>query len=102
MQDWYSFTDKEIIKKTGMRIKKYRILKNYTQEELAKAGGLNRSTIRDVENGKSVTFITLIQILRALELLPNIDLLFPDIDNSPVSSAKIEGKKRVKHISPGK
>jgi len=96
MENWYSLTDLEILSEMGMRFKILRIVKNLTQEELAVRSGLNRGTIRDLENGKPLNALSLIQIFRCLSILPKLDDFLPGTENSPVLETLHIERKRVK------
>jgi DNA-binding XRE family transcriptional regulator len=96
MQDWYQLTDFEILAEMGRRFKTARIAKNLTQNIMAERTGLNRSTIRDLECGKPVNLISLIQVFRCLEMLSKLDDLLPGADQSPVFATQNVKRKRVK------
>ncbi|MDD4922798.1 MAG: helix-turn-helix transcriptional regulator [Bacteroidales bacterium] len=78
----------------GRRIKVFRMARNFTQQALAEHSGLNRSTIRDLENGKPLNILSLIQVFRSLEMLSRLDDLLPEI--SPVLALQQAQRKRVK------
>ena len=92
--DWYAMTTKRIEIEIGQRIKERRIKKNVTQLELAKKTGLSRVSISKIESGSGVGFSSLLEILRMLDLLQNLDQLFPPLEVSPLEILKIQGKKR--------
>jgi len=96
MNDWYTLTDSEILAEFGNRIRMVRIGKNMTQQMLAERSGLNRTTIRDVENGRSLNGMSLIQLFRSLELLERLDDFLPGVDQSPVLAKQQKERKRVK------
>ena len=75
--DYFSSTQ-EVLKELGRRIKKTRISMSVTQEEMAERTGLSKRTISNLETGKDVSLSTLIDILRAENLLQNMDLITPD------------------------
>ena len=54
-----------------------------TQEEMAERTALSKRTISNLETGKDVSLSTLIDILRAENLLQNMDLITPDEDIRP-------------------
>ena len=95
-KDWHSLSDPEVLVEFGTRIRLARINKNLTQQMLAERSGLNRSTIRDLENGHSVNLLSLMQLLRSLELLERLDLLLPGSSQSPVLAKLQNERKRVK------
>lgn len=75
--DYFSSTQ-EVLKEIGRRIKKTRIAMSVTQEEMAERTALSKRTISNLETGKDVSLSTLIDILRAENLLQNMDLITPD------------------------
>jgi len=77
-------------------MKAFRISKNMTQQILAMHSGLNRSTIRDLENGKSLNMLSMIQVFRSLDLLSKLEVLLPETTNSPVVASQKIKRQRVK------
>ena len=75
--DYFSSTQ-EVLKEIGRRIKKTRSAMSVTQEEMAERTALSKRTISNLETGKDVSLSTLIDILRAENLLQNMDLITPD------------------------
>jgi len=100
MQDWYSLSDFEILCEMGQRIKAYRMNKDLTQKVLAEKSGLNRSTIRDLEAGKPLNILSLIQVFRSLEILSKLDDFLPGVEVSPVFATRTVLRKRVKLPKP--
>ncbi len=96
MNNWHTLTDHELLSEFGSRIRLARIERNLTQQMLADRSGLNRSTVRDLENGRSVNLLSLMQLLRSLELLERLDLLLPGSSQSPVLALMQRERKRVK------
>lgn len=90
----YSKSDMEILRELASRLKRRRLNLNISQQELADRAGLNRTTIRDIENGKPFGVLTLIQILRALEALEGLDTFLPDPGISPIQLARMKGRER--------
>ena len=70
------------------------------QKELAEAAGVSVFTISSIENGKTISLLTVIQLLRALEHLDYLDSFFQEESISPVAYAKLmknnKKKERVK------
>lgn len=94
--DWYSMTDSEIIVEIGKRLRLQRMAGNLTQQMLAGQTGLNRSTIRDIENGRPVNLLSLLPIFRSLNLFDRLDESIPDFERSPVLAITQKSRKRVK------
>lgn len=92
--NWIEITDSGIISAIGSFIRKIRLTQNKTQEQLASAAGLNRTTIVQIENGESITLLTLIQILRALDQM-HVFKEFEFVDEiSPLEYAKLKKSRR--------
>ena len=89
---FYSSSD-EIQKELGNRAKAIRIDMELTQGELAKQAGVSPKTVSNLETGKDVSFRTVIEIIRALGCLQNMDILLPEQIIRPSQLAEI-GKKR--------
>ena len=87
-------SDKAIIKEIGRRVKRKRLEGNFTQQETADLAGISRPTVSDLERGNPFGILTLIQILRALNALDEIDSFLPDPGISPLQLAKMRGKER--------
>lgn len=94
--DWYTLSDTELLREFGNRIRLARIERKMTQQMLADRAGLNRSTIRDLENGRSINMLSLMQLLRSLEVLDRLDLLLPGSSQSPILAKMHQEKKRVR------
>jgi len=87
-------SDKAIIKEIGRRVKRNRLERNLTQQETADLAGISRPTVSDLERGNPFEILTLIQILRALNALDEIDSFLPDPGIRPLQLAKMRGKER--------
>jgi len=92
--DLVQMTDGAIVAQIGRFIKHTRLSKNKTQEQLATASGLNRWTISQIENGESVTLTSLIQLLRALDVLYVLDNFEVNETISPLAYAKLKKEQR--------
>ncbi len=92
--NWAAMTDNAIIQDIGKFIKKSRIHKNRTQAEVATAAGMNRWTISKIENGEAITLQSLIQILRALDILFVLDNFKTMNTISPLEAVKLQKKER--------
>lgn len=93
-KDWYAMSDDAIIKSIGAFIKHHRIEKNRTQQDVANDAGINRSTLSLLENGDIVNISTLVQVLRALDLLNIMDVFTTENQISPLELAKLEERRR--------
>ena len=62
----------------GEAIRKARLSRHLTQEQLGEKVGVQRSQISRLEKGSSITFSTLIRILRALGISASLDMRLDD------------------------
>ncbi len=67
---------------------------NKTQEVLANAAGICRSTLSLFECGEPVTLATVIQVLRVLGQLNVMEIFTVQHDISPLTLVKMEKAKR--------
>lgn len=92
--EWAAMSDKAIIAAIGEYLKHQRLVKNKTQAQIAVDAGINRWTLSNIENGKAVTLASLVQILRALDLLSTLNIFRIEKRISPIELAKAEKQKR--------
>ena len=83
--NFYGMSDKAILRELGRRVK---------QQHLAKMAGVNRMTVVKLEQGKTSTLLTFVQVLHALDSLDGLESFLPDLGPSPLQVAKMKGKKR--------
>lgn len=100
--EWDSMSDKALALHIGTFIKHHRMEQDKTQEVLAKAAGISRSTLSLLERGETVTLATLIQVLRVLDKLYVLDVFSVQQDISPLMLAKMEKNKRKRASGKGK
>jgi len=89
-----SQTDEAILAELGRRIARRRIEREWSQAELAAQAGIGKRTLERIEAGASAQLVSLIRILRALDLLPLLEQLFPDDSPRPMELLKLKGKTR--------
>lgn len=94
IKQWYAMSDPAILEVLGSFIQQTRLQRNKTQQQVATAAGVNRSTIVQIEKGGGGTLLSFIQILRALEQLQIFQNFEMKQQFSPLQLAKIEHKKR--------
>jgi DNA-binding XRE family transcriptional regulator len=94
--NWISMSDNALVKKIGEFVRFHRLEQNKSQEELARAAGISRSTLSLLENGETVTLATLIQVLRVLDQLQVMDVFVVHENTSPLALAKIEQGQRLR------
>ena len=82
--NWKRKTDRDILMELGKRIREKRIQKRFKQSELAQRAGISIYTLQKMEYGKSYNVSTLIQVLRALNELDQIDNFLPEVEISPI------------------
>ena len=68
----------------GKRIREKRIQKRFKQSALAQRAGISIYTLQKMEYGKSYNVSTLIQVLRALNELEQLDNFLPEVEISPI------------------
>lgn len=91
---WTELGEYAILVKIGKRIKEERIKLDMQQKEVAVFCGVSLSTVVRVEQGIPVSMEKFIRILRALNLLENLELLVPEQPLSPILMRKLKGKRR--------
>jgi len=91
---WNEFSDEVLQAMIGEFIQQSRIRQNKSQQQVADAAGINRSTLSQIENGRGGTLITLIQILRVLDQISFLKVFQVEEKPSPLYLAKMEMKKR--------
>ncbi len=92
--NWAAMSGTAIVEAIGAFIKHHRLEQNKTQGQLAIDAGINRSTLIEFEQGMRCNFITLIQLLRALNLLYVLQNFEVQRQLSPIQLASLEQAKR--------
>jgi DNA-binding XRE family transcriptional regulator len=91
---WYALSDKALLGMLGEFLKENRLRQNKTQQQVATASGISRSTLVVIENGEGGSLLAFIEVMRTLEQLH----LFSDFQIkkqiSPLQLAKLEQGKR--------
>mgnify|MGYP001826125424 FL=1 len=93
-------SDTAALEVLGQRIARYRLNRNMTQGALAGEAGVSLPTVQRLEGGHSTQATNLIRVLRALQLLDNLDSLVPEPAISPLQQARMQGKTRQRASSP--
>lgn len=94
---WHAMSDPALLEMLGKFMQQTRLQQNKTQQQVATAAGVNRSTLVQIENGGGVTMLSILQILRALgqlQLFQNFEVKQPQL--SPLQLAKLEQNRRQK------
>ncbi len=89
-----SNTDTELIRELGQRLRAYRLRQNLRQSDLAQQTGLTQVTVSNVENGKDPRLSSVIKIMRALNLLDELEQFLPDPGVSPMEMLRINRPSR--------
>ena len=94
INNWYAMSDSAIVTEIGSLIKRIRLQKNITQQQLADKVGLYRSTISEMENGRASSLLSFIVVLRGLEKLETLNSLSEVPAISPLKLARKEKQSR--------
>lgn len=78
-------TDETVLQELGYRIAQYRINENRTQAWVAKEAGVGARTVERLEKGESVQMLTIVRVLRALNLLPLLNGAVPEPQARPMA-----------------
>jgi transcriptional regulator with XRE-family HTH domain len=92
--NWRAMSDQALAAHIGRFVKEKRMEMDKTQDALAHAAGISRSTLSLLEKGETVTLATLLQVLRVLDQLHVLDAFSVKQTFSPIQMANIEMKKR--------
>ena len=84
MPGFDDLTDTAVLRELGRRVEAHRLERNLRQVELAERAGVGRSTVQKLERGGTVQTISLVKILRALDLLGALDVAIPERIELPV------------------
>ncbi|MCS6244373.1 MAG: helix-turn-helix transcriptional regulator [Opitutus sp.] len=96
------FGDGEALERLGTRLKRARLRRNQTQQQLAELAGVTRSTYAKLEAGDgSVQLQVLARVLGLLGLVDGLGELVPDIA-PPVDFDTVERLARRQRARPGK
>jgi putative transcriptional regulator len=91
---YLGMSDQAILAEIGARLKRRRLDRNLTQQEVADRAGLTRVTVGEFERGAPAGLLTLIRILRVLGGLEELESFLPDTGPSPLQLAKLQGRRR--------
>lgn len=89
-----TMSDDAIVRSIGAYIRHHRLEQNKTQSSLAEEAGINRTTLVEFEKGTRSNIITLIQLLRALNLLHVMEQFKITPQLSPIQLAEMQQAKR--------
>ena len=83
-----------VLTELGHRIARLRLQQNRPIASLAEAAGVGTATLNRLESGKPANLKTLIQVLRALNRLGDLDNIIPDIEISPFELSRSRKQPR--------
>jgi transcriptional regulator with XRE-family HTH domain len=86
--------DAAVVGEIGRRLARHRLEANETQASLAGRAGISTPTLARLEKGEPVALVTLIRVMRALDLAGNIDDLVPAPLPSPLARVRDEARVR--------
>ena len=89
-----AISDKAILQVLGNFIKQQRLRQNKTQQEIAEAAGINRSTQAQLEAGGGGNMLSFIQSIRAIDQLSVLKNFELNELISPILLAKMRKKER--------
>lgn len=92
--EWTFKSDIEILEEIGRRIQTTRLERNVLQKDLAAWAGVSLTTLQRLEGGKSINTMYLVKILRALDMLEKLGLLFSEPLPSPILMKKQQGGRK--------
>ncbi len=86
-----------ILKELGNRLKEMRINAGITQAQMCKLSGLSHSTIQRIESGDNVKIETILNVMRTLSILENLEVVIPEQRMSPTMN--LDQKKKRQRVS---
>jgi transcriptional regulator with XRE-family HTH domain len=86
--------DEAILAELGARIARRRLDLQLTQADVAEQAGVAKRTVERIEAGASAQMLSIIRILRVLDLLAGLNLLIPAAGPRPMDLLKRKGKLR--------
>ena len=93
-QNLLAQTDSALLQLLGRFIKAKRLQLNKTQQQIADAAGVDRTTLLKMENGAGGNMLSFIQILRAIGELPVLQHFEVNEPISPLLLAKMMQQKK--------
>jgi transcriptional regulator with XRE-family HTH domain len=100
LEKFNSMGDTAVLEMFGRRLNRRRIELHITQADLADRAGVSKRTVERMENGAAVQTLSLVRVLRVLDLLRVLDQLVPETGPRPMDLLKLKGKDR-KRASTG-
>jgi len=88
----YFMSNEALLQYIGKQMRQMRINAQLSQQQLAENAGVSRSTITQVENGKSIKMESIVAMLRVMNKLEILNQFETEAMVSPLLLAKREGK----------
>ncbi|MES2276222.1 MAG: helix-turn-helix domain-containing protein [Bacteroidota bacterium] len=92
----YAQSDSFYLEQIGEFVRASRIAQQQTQEDIALAAGIDRTTVVKLEKGQPVNLLSLVQVLRALKQLHVFKEMEVRPQVSPLKMAAVEQKQRLR------
>lgn len=92
--NWSAMSDIALMETIGKFVQHHRLKQNKSQDEVAQAAGISRSTLSLLERGQKINLGSLIQVLRVLDLLFVMDAFSISESISPIAYAKLKKNKK--------
>lgn len=77
-------SDEATLAELGQRLARARLNRNLSQAQLAEEAGVSLRTLQRLEGGESTQAANLMRVLRALDLMANLEALVPEPAVSPI------------------
>ena len=85
--------DDIVLAEMGKRLAQKRLARPWSQAELAQAAGVSKRTVERVEAGASIQLVNWLRLLRALELLEDLQAWLPESGPSPMERLRQKGRE---------
>ena len=99
-------SDDVVLGEIGARVRRLRLQRNQTQQELADEAGVSKRTVERLEAGRSTQLSSFLRVCRSLGLLERMDGIVPAPLPSPMEALKLQSKGRQcasgRETSPGR
>jgi transcriptional regulator with XRE-family HTH domain len=89
-----TMADDAVLEELGRRLERRRLDLQLTQANLAEQAGVSKRTVERIEAGAAAQTLSLIRILRVLDLLQGLDQLIPKTGPRPMELLKLKKKER--------
>lgn len=87
-------SDSAVIREIGTRFQRIRLDRDLSQRELAEEAGVSRATIQSIEDGESITLVSLLRLMRVFGLVEGLERVFPEPVPSPIQRLELKGRER--------